>query len=223
MENLTLYYHPLSPPCRSSIMVARELKIDLKLKEVDFLNHGEKSESFSKINPAQTIPTLVDKDIIICDSHAINIYLVEKYAQNDSLFPSKDLILRTKIIDRMFFDASFLFPRGFFASVIFHGKAEIPQYKIEGIHRGYKVLEKYLEKTKNIASDDLTLADLCLFAWMESIVQVIPVSPNVYPKLTLWLKQMRKLPYYREANQAGADYHIKVFNEALARNIKNKL
>lgn len=98
------------------------------------------------------------------------------------------------------------------------GKSEIPQDKIDAIHRGYKVLENYLEKTKFLASDNMTVADLCVFAWMESIAQVVVVSERVYPKVTLWLNELRKLPYYEEANKAGADLHVKLFKDALKRN-----
>lgn len=98
------------------------------------------------------------------------------------------------------------------------GKSEVPQDKIDAIHRGYRVLEKYLEGTKFLASDNMTLADLCVFAWMESIAQVVKVSEKDYPKITFWLNNLRKLPYYEEANKAGADLHIKLFNDALKRN-----
>lgn len=45
-------------------------------------------------------------------SHAINLYLIEKYAPDDYLYPKHDFLLRTAINDRLFFDAGFLFPRG---------------------------------------------------------------------------------------------------------------
>ena len=45
-------------------------------------------------------------------SHAIAIYLIEKYAKNDALYP-KDLVQRTKINEKLFYDASYLFPRGY--------------------------------------------------------------------------------------------------------------
>jgi glutathione S-transferase len=98
------------------------------------------------------------------------------------------------------------------------GKAEVPQDKINAIHRGYRVLEKYLEKTSFVACDRMTVADLCLFAWMESITQVVGISEKEYPKTTLWLSTLRKLPYYEEANKAGADLHVRLFNEALTKN-----
>lgn len=98
------------------------------------------------------------------------------------------------------------------------GSCEVPQDRINAIHRGYKVLEKYLQATTFLASDKMTLADLTVFAWMESITQVVTVSPKDFPKITSWMSVMRKLPYYEEANKTGADLHIKLFNDALKRN-----
>lgn len=69
------------------------------------------TDDYLKINPQHTVPTLVDGDFVLWDSHAISIYLVEKYGKNDQLYP-KDLILRSKINQRLFFDASVLFPPG---------------------------------------------------------------------------------------------------------------
>ena len=100
------------------------------------------------------------------------------------------------------------------------GSAEVPKERIEAIQRGYGALEDYLKKTKFLASDRLTVADLCVFAWMESITQVVEVDVSNYPKITAWLAAMRKLPYYEEANKAGADLHIKLFRDALERNKK---
>lgn len=100
------------------------------------------------------------------------------------------------------------------------GKSEVPQDKSKAVHRGYRVLEKYLEKTTFLAADSMTLADLCVFAWMESITQVVMISEKDYPKISAWLRTLRKLPYYEEANKTGADLHIKLFKDALERNKK---
>lgn len=100
------------------------------------------------------------------------------------------------------------------------GKSEVPQHKIDAVHRGYKVLEKYLEKTTFLASNQMTVADLCVFAWMESITQVVKAFPKDYPKISSWMSTLRELPYYEEANKAGADLHINLFKDALEKNKK---
>lgn len=61
------------------------------------------------MNPQHTVPTLVDDDgFTIWDSHAIMVYLVAKYAQNDSLYP-KDLKKRAIIDQRLHFESGVVF------------------------------------------------------------------------------------------------------------------
>lgn len=98
------------------------------------------------------------------------------------------------------------------------GKSEVSQDKIDAIHRGYRALEKYLEKSTFLAADRMTVADLCVFAWMESITQVVGASEKDYPKVTSWLSTLRKLPYYEDANKAGANLHVQLFYDALKAN-----
>lgn len=63
------------------------------------------------MNPQHTIPTLVDDDFIIWDSHAIAGYLVGKYSSDDdSLYP-KEPKKRALVDQRLHFDSGILFPR----------------------------------------------------------------------------------------------------------------
>lgn len=62
------------------------------------------------MNPQHTIPTLVDEDFIIWDSHAIAGYLVGKYASDDTLYP-KEPKKRALVDQRLHFDSGILFPR----------------------------------------------------------------------------------------------------------------
>lgn len=63
------------------------------------------------MNPQHTIPLIVDEDgTIVYDSHAIIIYLVSKYAKDDSLYP-EDIATRAKINAALHFDSGVLFAR----------------------------------------------------------------------------------------------------------------
>lgn len=64
----------------------------------------------------------------------------------------------------------------------------------------------------------MTVADLATFAWMESMVQYF--TSEKYPKINAWMTEMRKLPYYEDANKKGADIHIQIFKNALEKNKK---
>lgn len=64
----------------------------------------------SQLNPQHTIPTLVDDDFAIWDSHAIAAYLVTKYGQDDSLYPT-EVHQRALVDQRLHFDCGTLFKR----------------------------------------------------------------------------------------------------------------
>lgn len=53
------------------------------------------------------MPTLEDGPDSIWDSHAINAYLVDKYGNNDSLYP-KNLVKRAIVNQRLHFDSGVL-------------------------------------------------------------------------------------------------------------------
>lgn len=61
----TLYYMPPSPPCRSILLLAKMLEIDLDLKLINILEGENLKQDFVEINPQHCIPTLADGDLVI--------------------------------------------------------------------------------------------------------------------------------------------------------------
>lgn len=62
------------------------------------------------MNPQHTVPTLVDGDLVIWDSHAIVGYLVDQYGKNDELYP-KETKIRAVVDQHLHFDTGVLYPR----------------------------------------------------------------------------------------------------------------
>lgn len=135
-----LYYVDLSPPCRSVLLTAAAIGVELELKKIDLLAGEHLTPEFLKVctskhqysftskikssnhrkkypflfvlqlNPSHTIPIFVDNGVVIVDSHAICTYLCDKYGKIDSLYP-KDLAKRSTVDARLHFDTGFLFCR----------------------------------------------------------------------------------------------------------------
>lgn len=177
------------------------------------------SPEYKAINPTSTVPTLVDGDKKIFDSNAIAIYMVEKYAEDDSLYP-KDLDMRTKVNERLFYVASYMFPRGFqiFWPVFLGRETSIAENKITELLRAYETIETFLDGYEYLAGETLTLCDLSLWCLMESGCQVIPIDNEKFPNFNRWLNKMRELPTYA-LNKEGADLHVEFFRQCLERNI----
>lgn len=145
----------------------------------------------------------MDGEVSVFDSSAIAIYLVEKYAKDDSLYP-KDLAKRTKVNEMLFYVSSYMFPRMYqiFVPGYFGKELEIPQEKIDGMNRGYQTIETFLQGSTFLAGDNITLADLSLWCMMESLAQFIFIDTDKFPKFIDWLEKMRELPLY-ELNKKG--------------------
>lgn len=180
------------------------------------------TEDYRKINPSQTVPALVDDDFKVFDSNAIAIYLVEKYGKDDSLYP-KDLTIRTKVNELLFYVASYIFPKGL--TIIKGGITgtitEIPQKSIEEFVRGYATIESLLKENAYLAGQTLTLCDLSLWSLMESGAQLVPIEQSRFPKFFAWFRKMQDENQFYELNKEGADLHISIFNQCLERNRAN--
>ena len=116
-QNPILYTTKLSPPGRAVQLVAKIIGLDIDVRFIDLGNGENMTEEFLKMNPQHTVPVLDDNGDILWDSHAIIIYLVEKYAKDDSLYPKEDILKKAKINALLHFDSGVLFSRLRFAVV----------------------------------------------------------------------------------------------------------
>ena len=112
MGKITLYTTPakLSPPGRSVELTLNALGLDFQHKFVDLLAGDHLKDEFLKLNPQHTVPVIDDDGTVIWESHAICMYLVQKYGKDDKLYPS-DLLTRTRINAVLHFDSTVLFAR----------------------------------------------------------------------------------------------------------------
>lgn len=188
-------------------------------RELDILAGKQYTQEYRKINPTQAVPALVDGNVKVFDSSAIGIYLVEKYAKDDSLYP-KDLELRTKVNERLFYISSYLFPRGFAVIVgaIKGNLTEIPEEKKDEFKRGYECIEYFLKDNEYLAGSSFTLCDLFLWCLMESALQIIPIEEQRFPNFVKWLNKVRSENPFYELNKKGADLHISIFKKCLEMN-----
>ncbi|KAL3287371.1 hypothetical protein HHI36_001845 [Cryptolaemus montrouzieri] len=81
-----------------------------RYSDCQFKEKEQLKDEYLKINPQHTVPTLVDGDFILWDSHAIGTYLADTYGKNDSFYP-KDLRRRALVDQRLNFDCGTMYPR----------------------------------------------------------------------------------------------------------------
>jgi glutathione S-transferase len=107
---ITLYYDWSSPPSRAAMMFCKHLLGDsgFKAKETRLMKNDHKTEEYTKINPIQQIPAILETDedgvskpFTLSESSTIMRYIMNtRFAGNpdfDHLYPSKDLQARAKV------------------------------------------------------------------------------------------------------------------------------
>ncbi|KAL5283282.1 GstD1.2 family protein [Megaselia abdita] len=163
---MDLYYKLSSPACRAVLMTAEAINVSLNLKCVDFYKKSKCALELLRINPQFNIPTFVDGDLILTESRAIMIYLVERYASKDSLYP-KCILKRAKVNQLLSFDLVFLYQQYKEYSLMkINGKHH--NESLELLTEGLKSLDSLLVNKSYSTGEDLTLADLSLHATISS-------------------------------------------------------
>ncbi|KAF2346391.1 Glutathione S-transferase N-terminal, partial [Trinorchestia longiramus] len=103
-----LYYMPYSAPCRSVLLAAKHVGLELTLKNTDLMKKEHLTPEFIAINPQHTIPTFVEDDFILWESRAIVQYIANTHDKTGLLYP-KEPKLRSKIDRLLYFDFGSLY------------------------------------------------------------------------------------------------------------------
>ncbi|XP_076237180.1 glutathione S-transferase 1-1-like [Calliopsis andreniformis] len=198
MPKPVLYSLDESPPCHHIYLVAQAIGLELELRKVNLFEHENLKEEFLKINPRHTIPTLDDDGFILSDSHAISIYLLDKYAEDDSLYP-KDPQKRALVNQFLFFDADNLFTplKAVIKPLIFDEMTSIPEPQIKAMQAGCEMLNTYLEGKTWLVGDSYTIADISCVTTVSVTFSI--VNLNDYPNVKTWMQRCEaELPGYKE-------------------------
>ena len=157
-----------------------------------------------QLNPQHCIPTLDDNGVVLWESRAILSYLANKYGRTDSLYP-QDPVKRAKVDQRLFFDMGTLYQRfsdHYYGQVFYNKPANPENYKKFEEAMGY--LDGFLEGSKYVAGENLTIADLALIASVSTFAMADYPIDN-HPNVKRWYATCRATVPGWEENQKGAE------------------
>ncbi|XP_069700044.1 glutathione S-transferase D1-like [Periplaneta americana] len=200
---IDLYYTPVSPPCRSIVMAASALGVELNLKYLDLYKGEHQTPEFLKLTPQKCLPTMVDNGFVLCESRAIICYLADQYGKDDSLYP-KDPKKRAIVNHRLYFEATCLYQRflDYYVPILYRGSEGEPA-QCKRFEDAFVMLDKYLEGQTWAAGDHITIADFPLIATVSS-AEIFEFDITRYPNVSRWLANAKKsIPKYEELNHAG--------------------
>ncbi|KAJ0173908.1 hypothetical protein K1T71_010054 [Dendrolimus kikuchii] len=199
-----LYKIDGSPPVRAVLMTADILKLDLLTENINTTAGEQMKPEFLQKNPLHTVPVLEDGDFALADSHSIITYLVSKYGaeKRAELYPV-DLKTRAIIDQRLFFDTGYVFPRIKDAIMtLLRNKKLLSPEQITSTEEVYGFMEKYLEASKFLAGNHITLADISLVASVSSLDVLVPIDSK-YIKLKEWFEVLKNQEWYQNGNVPG--------------------
>jgi glutathione S-transferase len=196
---ITIYGSPKSSAGRC-IWALEEAGVPYTIKEVDMRNKEHKSAEYLKINPMGKIPAMVDGDVTLFESMAINHYIADTY---------KKVLLGTTALEKglsmqwSFWATSELQPP---IIEVFIQKVFVPEDK-----RDNNVIEKNLNKLpdllnvlnnalankKYLAGNQFTLGDLNT-ASVVGICPMMGIDLNAYPNIKNWLGAMNERPAFQK-------------------------
>lgn len=203
MSKLKIYGIPTSRALRS-LWMAEELGLDYENVKIDW-GESSKTPEYLSINPNGRVPAMDDNGLVLFESIAINLYLVEKFPDSE-LAPRNidekaktyqwsiwgltelekatlDLVLRNP-------DLAFLPP----------DKA-IEDAARETLARPLKVLEAHLNGRDWLVADRFMAADLNLAAVMY-LLQFSGFDMSAYTNVKRWLDTCLARPGFANAQAA---------------------
>jgi len=214
---IDLYVNFGSPPCRTVIMVAKHLGIEVNKKVFDSMNNEHLNPEFIAINPQHTVPTIVDDGFALWESRAIAQYLAGKVKSD--LYPS-DLKKRATVDRLLQFDMGTLSKTGmeYFAPLIRTGSVG-DEEKHKAFKQSLDYLNGFLEGNKYVAGNHVTIADLSIVATISTIQFALDYDFSHWKNINQWLKTIEKeLPYYEEINVVP----LKNFKDNVLPKLKEK-
>ncbi|XP_067614155.1 glutathione S-transferase 1-1-like [Eurosta solidaginis] len=191
-----------SAPCRSVIMTAKALGLNLNKKPKNLMAGEHMKPEYLKLNPQHTILTLVDNGFPLWESRAIMVYLAEKYGKDDTLYP-KCPKRKAVINQRLYFDMGTLyksFADYYYPQLFAKAPADPELYK--KIESAFDLLNTFLEGHKYVAGDALTLPDLSILE-TASTFEVAGFDFSKYANVAKWHANVKKSAPGTDENWEG--------------------
>merc|ERR1712137_880450 len=169
-KSLTLFYHPNSPPCRVVWSFLLENHIQCKLELVNLFQDEQLDEAYKALNPAHSVPTLVENRFVLYESCAIVRYLAS--SQNNvakNWYPSD---VKEKALVNQFISWSRVHIKDsvnlFLNEVLWKPLKGIPvdvdeqEKQRENLKNNLQILERSLNDRTSLVGSKVSLCDLVI-------------------------------------------------------------
>ena len=180
-----------------SLWAAVEMQLDFEHVPTNFRGEN-KAPEYLAINPNGRIPAMVDGDLVLFESMAINLYLAKQYGP--SLVPA-DPAAEAKVVQWSVWGISEIEPLQMQIVVqrFFTAKeqqdVEIIEQATKGLQRPLAVLDSVLADTPYLLGSEFSLADVNVAGVMD-LLSSLRFDFSAQPNVGLWLERCQSRPSY---------------------------
>ena len=180
-----------------TLYVLEELGVDYEFQFVDLMKGENKKEAFLKLNPVGKTPVLQHNDDSLFESGAICRYLAN--VEESPLYPTNKL-QRGKVDQWMDFFSCHLgrWLSALYFEKIIKGKVAMGSPSAEKcaeaesfIQQQLTIVNNWLKGRKYFTGDQLTIADLFAFAYVEQ-KEAVGLSLKECPQVQAWFNSVEK-------------------------------
>jgi glutathione S-transferase len=210
---LKLHGVPLSQPFRSVAWACLQKRVPFEVQLVvpGMSNKsGSRGETYLRLNPLGTVPTLEDDGVVVVESAAMLSYLANKHQWADLYPPAPAARARVDSFMHWHHAGTRTIAGGFAVPYLRPdlakalGEDGLEKAKKSAVNALQLLETLWLASGPFVAADHPTLADLLAY---EEVAQVAPNFFNIvdlaaYPRVESWLARMAALPYHEEAHAA---------------------
>jgi len=155
-----------------------EKHIDFEIVHVDLLKGEQKQPTFKALQPFGKVPVIQDGDLTLFESRAIIRYYTEKYAEQGTCLLGKTLEEKAVVEQWLEVESQYYGPYVYNVvyQLIFAPKVGVPQDQAlieksaEKLGEVLDVYEERLSKSKYLAGNNFSLADLSHLPFTEYLV-----------------------------------------------------
>ncbi|MDZ7914227.1 MAG: glutathione S-transferase family protein [Rhodococcus sp. (in: high G+C Gram-positive bacteria)] len=192
---LQLYRMPISGHCHRVELMLSLLGLPYELIDVNLLRGEHQRAEFLALNPLGQVPVLVDAGLVLSDSNAILVYLVQRYAPGSAWLP-QDAVGQAQLQRWFSLAAGWLAPG--IAAPRFAALCGRPIS--EAAQATGKRLLNYMESELQgrvwlLGGAEPSLADMAMVSYTsQAHLAGLPLA--AYPRIAAWVARLQALPGY---------------------------
>lgn len=189
------FYALTSPNVQKIFIMLEECELPYNLKPVDVWAGEQFTPEFTRINPLQKVPAIVDNDgpagkpYTVIESGAILIYLAEKTGK----FIPHDPVKRYDTLQWLMVQMANVGPM---CGQLVHFRRYAPagndysqtRYRTQ-VLKLYDLYEQRLAAQPYVAGADYTIADIAVFPWLRN-VELLGIDIGKYPAIKAWVDKI---------------------------------